>query len=75
MNISVIYIDMDGVLADFDRGITELCHIEKHDQEDHDEMKIDAMWNAVRKVPHFYDRLEPMPGALEMFDEIKHIFI
>lgn len=73
MAVSMIYIDMDGVLADFDRGIIELCHIEKHDQEDQDDVKIDAMWDAVRRVPHFYDRLEPMPGALDMFDELKRI--
>ena len=37
--IEKIYFDMDGVLADFDRGVRELCHaepsnLEKHTKED-----------------------------------------
>ena len=62
-----IYFDMDGVLADFDRGIEELCGIKKVDQENTNEEKDTAMWNAVREVEHFYDRLEPIPGAVELF--------
>ena len=34
-----IYFDMDGVLADFDRGIEELCGIKKVDQENTNEEK------------------------------------
>ena len=30
----------------------------------------DAMWEAIKKVPHFYDKLELMPGAKEMFNSI-----
>ena len=32
MNIKKIYFDMDGVLADFDRGVIKLCGIEPMDQ-------------------------------------------
>lgn len=74
MEIKKIYFDMDGVLADFDRGIEELCHLEKHDQEERDEAKIDAMWDAVRQVEHFYDRLQPMPKAVEMFRQVRERF-
>ena len=49
-----IYFDMDGVLADFDRGIEELCGIKKVDQENTNEEKDTVMWDAVRKVEHFY---------------------
>ncbi|MCR5101246.1 MAG: hypothetical protein K6B41_07805 [Butyrivibrio sp.] len=62
-----IYFDMDGVLADFDRGIAELCKIMPQDQEEKDEKADDEMWAAVRKVEHFYDRLEAMPGAIDLF--------
>ena len=62
-----IYFDMDGVLADFDRGIEELCGIKKVDQENTNEEKDTVMWNAVREVEHFYDRLKPIPGAIELF--------
>ena len=70
MEISKIYIDLDGVLADFDRGVEELAHFPRHNQEDKDEDKVNAMWAAVRKVPHFYDKLELMPDAERMFTEI-----
>lgn len=67
MKIKTIYFDMDGVLADFDRGIKELCGLEPLDQAKKTEADDDAMWEAVRKVGHFYDKLEPMPGAMELF--------
>ena len=74
MEISKIYIDLDGVLADFDRGVEELAYFPRHNQEDKDEDKVNAMWAAVRKVPHFYDKLELMPDAERMFTEIYETF-
>jgi hypothetical protein len=32
MTVWKIYLDMDGVLADFERGIRELCHMEPQSQ-------------------------------------------
>lgn len=72
MKVKKIYFDMDGVLADFDRGVEELCGLqaipqaEKHRHPGCD----DEMWEKVRKVGHFYDKLELMPGAREMFDAV-----
>lgn len=65
-NLLHIYFDMDGVLADFDRGVRELCHREPLDQSTSTEADNDALWAAVRQVPHFYGQLEPIPGSLEM---------
>lgn len=67
MNIEKIYFDMDGVLADFDRGIRDLCHMEPTNQAGKSEAADDAMWEAVKNIDHFYDKLEPMPGSLNMF--------
>ncbi|MBR1670802.1 MAG: hypothetical protein IJ695_08895 [Butyrivibrio sp.] len=66
-----IYFDMDGVLADFDGGVTELCGLKPLKQGEHrSKEEDDLMWERVRGVPHFYDRLEPMPGAVELFREL-----
>ncbi len=67
MDIKKIYFDMDGVLADFDRGVKELCGLEPIEQGKQND---DMLWEKVRKVGHFYDKLEIMPGAKEMFDAL-----
>jgi len=66
-----IYFDMDGVLADFDGGLRELCGIpvtgrygERTKEEDR------LLWDSVSKVDHYYGKLKPLPGALEMFATI-----
>lgn len=63
-----VYFDLDSVLADFDRGVYELCKMEPLNQTDASAQTDDAMWAAIRDTNHFYNRLELMPGAKEMFD-------
>ena len=69
----MIYLDMDGVLADFERGVKELCGMEPLSQNGkrRDPKQDDLMWERIRETEHFYDRLELMPGAKEMFDRIR----
>ncbi|MCR5627119.1 MAG: hypothetical protein K6F99_07365 [Lachnospiraceae bacterium] len=73
MEISKIYFDMDGVLADFDRGVKELAGFELSDtdQDSKSEEEDRAMWAAVREVEHFYDKLEPLPEGMKMFRIVK----
>lgn len=76
--VEKIYFDMDGVLADFKRGVREICKIEPPDQpqdateEENAQKKAadDHMWELIRKAGHFYDMLELMPGAKELFDAV-----
>lgn len=70
MVIEKIYFDMDGVLADFDRGIIELCHMEPRDQDDWVPGADLPMWDKIREVGHFYDKLHLLPGAKELFDTL-----
>ena len=70
MTVEKIYFDMDGVLADFDRGVREMCGMETLDQGTRSPAQDDLMWEAIRKIDHFYDKLELMPGAKEMFDAV-----
>ena len=62
-----IYFDMDGVLADFNKGIVDLCGIAAKDQDLQTEAESEKMWEEIRKVDHFYDKLEPIPGAVKRF--------
>ena len=62
---------MDGVLADFDRGVRELCNMNPLPQsEDQPFGYDDELWSKVRDVGRFYDKLELIPGAKELFDYV-----
>lgn len=65
---------MDGVLADFERGVREMCHIEPVDQGKATNFETDRLWEAVKKVPHFYLKLEPVEGATGLFTEVRAKF-
>lgn len=71
MKIEKIYFDLDGVLADFERGVRELCGMEAPKQGVRRKAGADdAMWEAIREIGDFYGRLELVPGAKEMFDAL-----
>ena len=71
MDIKKIYFDMDGVLADFDRGVKELCNMDPLPQsEDQPVGYDDELWSKVREAGHFYDKLEIIPGSKELFDYV-----
>ncbi|MCR5215417.1 MAG: hypothetical protein K6C69_00515 [Lachnospiraceae bacterium] len=67
MTVSKIYFDMDGVLADFDRGVVELCKMAPVDQAKKTKAQDDELFGKMRSVEHFYGELKPLPEALEMF--------
>ena len=69
MEVKKIFFDMDGVLADFERGVKELCGQEPLDQGVSGPRE-EVMWAGIREVGHFYDKLEIMPGAKEMFEAV-----
>ena len=71
MTVSKIYFDMDGVLADFEKGVRDLCRLEALSQNGRRDPALDdLMWERIREAGNFYDRLDLMPGAKEMFDAV-----
>ena len=70
MNVKKIYFDMDGVLADFNRGVEDILGLKAIDQSNKTEAQDDEMFATMREHEHFYDELEIMPGAKEMFDAV-----
>ena len=69
--IEKIFFDMDGVLADFDLGVKELCNLPIKEQgQERTKENDDLMWGKIKEVEHFFDKLKPMPEALDMFHKI-----
>ncbi len=70
--VEMIYFDMDGVLADFERGVEELCGIIPPSQNEKrcKAAGDDEMWKRIREIEHFYNCLKLMPGAKDMFDAV-----
>ena len=59
MNKKTLYIDMDGVLADFD---AKAALAPKHIKQKYGD--------NLHRVPGFYRDLKPLPGAIEAFNKL-----
>jgi 5'(3')-deoxyribonucleotidase len=66
-----LFLDADGVLADFDRGARRLLgmsakdYIATHGRAD--------FWKRLAKAKNFYGSLPQMPDAHRLFDAVKHL--
>lgn len=61
-----VFLDLDGVMADFDGRFPEQFGV------DHREgMTKKRMWQYINSVPDFFTNLPPMPGALHFFNRIE----
>jgi 5'(3')-deoxyribonucleotidase len=66
-----LFLDADGVLADFDRGARQLLgaspkeYIAKHGR--------GAFWKRLANAPNFFGTLPEMPDARILFDAVKHL--
>ena len=66
-----LFLDADGVLADFDLGTRRLLgatpreFIAKHGR--------GAFWKRLARAPDFYAALPEMPDARKLFDAVEHL--
>lgn len=66
-----LFLDCDGVLADFDRGVRELLGLPPRDfGKRHG---LGEFWRRLARAPDFYARLPLMPDACELFDAVRHL--
>nr|WP_157063951.1 hypothetical protein [Methylobacterium tarhaniae] len=64
-----LYLDCDGVLADFDAGATRVlgCPLCEYQQR-HGPARF---WAALARAPDFYGQLPLMPDAMALFDAVR----
>lgn len=59
-----VYLDLDGVMADFDAHFPALFGV------DHREMLDDDMWERINSHPSYFRDMPQCPGAKNFFDRI-----
>jgi 5'(3')-deoxyribonucleotidase len=63
-----IYLDLDGVMSDFDKGFRDRFGAEPNDFSD------SQMWKMINSYETFYADLPMMPGALRLFEKLTDSF-
>ena len=66
-----LYLDADGVLADFDKGATAVLGLPPRAYEKRHGIR--RFWQKLASAPDFYLGLPLMPDAMELFDAVKHL--
>ena len=65
-----IYLDMDGVLADFDRGAHKVFGMQPRDMEAL--YGAGVFWKKLATTKDFFASLPLMPDAMELFKAVEH---
>ena len=66
-----LYLDCDGVLANFNAGAEAILGLKPRAFEQR--YNIGKMWAKLAGAPDFYGTLPLMPGAMELFDAVRHL--
>ena len=62
-----LYLDLDGVMADFDAHFPAVFGL------DHRCLADDDMWATINAHPSYFRDMPPCDGALKFFDKIRHL--
>lgn len=66
-----LFLDCDGVLADFDKAASQLLGMWPSDFEK--ERGTVEFWDKIHSDPNFFLDLEPMPDMWELYNGVKHL--
>ena len=64
-----IYLDCDGVLADFDRGAEAVLGM--HPRAFEKRFGLKAFWKQLARAPGFFANLELLPGAETLYEAVR----
>ena len=66
-----VFLDCDGVLADFDRAARQIFGMESREAEDL--LGEEEFWRCIRTSGKFYRDLPLLPDALELYRAVEHL--
>ncbi len=66
-----LYLDLDGVLADFDRGAQAV--LKMHPVLFQQRYGIGAFWKKLASAPDFYGKLDLLPDAMQLMQGVHHL--
>lgn len=66
-----LFLDLDGVLADFDAGVKELLGMTPAEFETRHGRP--EFWRRIAKARNFYGMLPEIPDARRLFDAVEHL--
>jgi len=71
MAVRQLYLDCDGVLADFDKGATAVLGLPPRAFEKRH--GLGRFWQKIAQAPDFYFSLPLMDDAMELFEAVRHV--
>lgn len=66
-----LFLDLDGVLADFERGVLETLKMPAHAYQER--YGQGGFWKKLAAAPDFYNTLELMPDGMELMEAVRHV--
>ncbi|MGV3636469.1 MAG: hypothetical protein ACO1NQ_02355 [Flavobacteriales bacterium] len=66
-----LFLDLDGVLADFDGGVRKLLGTTP--QRFQERYGAAAFWKRLANAPDHYGRLDPLPDAERLVEGVRHL--